>query len=230
MTFKDLNITNTTLFYPRFNERQDKYDAQFNEYLLPFQVNDEVYLIDTYHIKIFGDNPIKYYKRYLEKLDECNVIYDHIPFVENFSFKHAYKITSQEDLEYWFYYICDLKDYRCCDGDTSNDYSSFVSKNVCLTYRDSECLTMLVKKQASKKLDLQLQNLRSQIFKAIEKPSVKCDCEYKIEDLKQLISKNSICDWDKKECNKILEWYDYMSKISEEIDKKYEEIFFERGK
>ena len=84
---------------------------------------------------------------------------------------------------------------------------------------------MLVKKQASKNLELQLQNLRSQIFKAIEKPSVKCDCEYKIEDLKQLMSKNSICDWDKKECNKILEWYDYMSKISEEIEKKYEEIF-----
>lgn len=229
MTFKDLNITNTTVFYPRFNERQDKYDAQFNEYLLPFQVNDDVYLIDTYHIKIFGDNPIKYYKKYLQKLDEYNVVYDHIPFVENFSFKHAYKITSQEDLRGRFRYICDLKDYHCYDGDTSNDYSSFVSKNVYLTYRDCERLTMLVKKRASKKLDLQLQNLRSQIFKAIEKPSVKCDCDYKIEELKELISKNSICDWDKKECDKILKWYDYMCKISEEIDKKYEEIFFERG-
>jgi hypothetical protein len=29
---------------------------------------------------------------------------------------------------------------------------------------------------------------------------------------------------------KTLEWYDYMSKISEEIDKKYEEIFLKGGK
>ena len=128
MNFEDLNITSTSLFKPLFREYISSGDDQYNCTLLPFQVNDEVYLIDTYHIKIFGDNPIKYYKRYLKKLDEYNVVYDHIPFVENFSFKHAYKITSQEDLEYRFYYICDLKDYRCCDGDTSNDYSSFVSK------------------------------------------------------------------------------------------------------
>ena len=64
MNFEDLNITSTSLFKPLFREYISSGDDQYNCTLLPFQVNDEVYLIDTYHINDYH----YYYEDYVERL------------------------------------------------------------------------------------------------------------------------------------------------------------------
>jgi hypothetical protein len=96
MTFKDLNITSTCLFKPLFEESFGGADDQINGNLLPFQVNDDVYLIDTYHIDEYSHEN---YENYVEKLiKNGNNIYKIIPFVNDFYYRHAYKINSIEDL------------------------------------------------------------------------------------------------------------------------------------
>lgn len=228
MTFKDLNITSTSLFKPLFEESFGGADDQINGNLLPFQVNDEVYLIDTYHIDEYSHEN---YENYVEKLiKNGNNIYKVIPFVNDFYYRHAYKINSIEDLNNRFELICDLKDYISCNE--SYFYTYGVEDRIkfsALKY-DGECI-WLIKKGAIRNITLQINKLIVRVKEHISytTPEVYCEIE-DIKTLKELIKENPNCDYNKDMYAKTLEWYDYMSKISEEIDKKYEEIFFERGK
>lgn len=227
MTFKDLNITSTCLFKPLFEESLGWDDDQINGNLLPFQVNDDVYLIDTYHITDYHHM----YENYVEKLIENgNKIYKVIPFIIDFYYRHAYKINSIEDLNNRFELICDLRDYVQCSE--SNFYDYIIEDRIkfsALKY-DGET-TWLIKKGAIKNITLQINNLIMRVNKHISytKPEIYCGID-DIKALKELIKENPNCDYNKGMYDKTIKWYDYMSKISDEIDKKYEEIFFERGK
>lgn len=228
MTFKDLNITSTCLFKPLFEESFGGADDQINGNLLPFQVNDDVYLIDTYHIDEYSHEN---YENYVEKLiKNGNNIYKIIPFVNDFYYRHAYKINSIEDLNNRFELICDLKDYISCNESYFYTYGIEDRIKFSALKYDGET-TWLIKKGAIKNITLQINNLIMRINKHISytTPEVYCAID-DIKALKELIKENPDCEYNKDMYDKTLEWYDYMRKIIDEIDKKYEEIFFERGK
>lgn len=90
---------------------------------------------------------------------------------------------------------------------------------------DGECI-WLIKKGAIRNITLQINKLIVRVKEHISytTPEVYCAIE-DIKTLKKLIKENPNCDYNKDMYNKVLEWYDYMSKIIVEIDKKYEEIF-----
>lgn len=224
MTFKDLNITGTSLFRPRFDERIDYYDRQHYNYLLPFQVNDDVYLVDTYHIGIFGS-----IENYLKNMgNNENYTCESLLFAMHDFYTHIYKILSFEALNERFELICDLKDYDMCGQTDFCDYSESNRKGP-FQLESCGCKVWLIKKGAIRNITLQINKLIVRVKEHISytTPEVYCAIE-DIKTLKKLIKENPNCDYNKDMYNKVLEWYDYMSKIIVEIDKKYEEIFFER--
>lgn len=227
MTFKDLNITGTSLFRPRFDERIDYYDRQHYNYLLPFQVNDDVYLVDTYHIGIFGS-----IENYLKNMgNNENYTCESLLFAMHDFYTHIYKILSFEDLNERFELICDLKDYDMCGQTDFCDYSESNRKGP-FQLESCGCKVWLIKKGSTKEANLQINNLIASVHTLIEKPKVLTFQESResIKKANELIKENPNCDYNKDMYDKVLKWYDYMRKIIDEIDKKYEEIFFERGK
>ena len=221
MNFKDLNITSTSLFKPLFREYISSGDDQYNCTLLPFQVNDEVYLIDTYHINDYH----YYYEDYVESLIKGGSrIYKCVPFVNDFYYKHAYKVNSVEELHNKFELICDLKDYVACKELDFYDYVE-EDKIMVKALKYDGRRTYLIKKGAKKDMSTQINNLTTRIAKAITEVKPYVYSMYDMDELKRLIKENPDCNYDKKMYNKTLEWYNYMCEISEEINKKYREIF-----
>ena len=85
--------------------------------------------------------------------------------------------------------------------------------------------TYLIKKGAKKDMSTQINNLITRIAKAITEVKPYVYSMYDMDELKRLIKENPDCNYDKKMYNETLEWYNYMCEISEEINKKYREIF-----
>lgn len=227
MTFKDLNITGTSLFRPRFDERVDYYDRQHYDYLLPFQVRDNVYLVDTYHIYVWGS-----IENYLKIMgDSENYTRENLLFAMDDFYIHTYKILSLEDLNKRFELICDLEDYDLCEQTEFCDYSESNRKGP-FKLGNCGCTVWLIKKGSTKEANLQINNLIASVHALIEKPKVLTFQRLRenIKKANELIKENPNCDYNKDMYDKALKWYDYMRKIIDEIDKKYEEIFFERGK
>lgn len=232
MNFKDLNITCSSVFRPKFSEGQGQLDDQYYGYLIPFQIDtyDEsirnistsVYLIDTYHIeRPFNSQKVSEYNNYSNYFLREDKVYKGIPFVTDFYYQHCYKITSIEDLNKRFQFLCDLNDFKPCSESDYYNYNANDRIDLKLWYEGHRFY--LVKKNAIEDKTLLINNLICEVENNI---NIACiHSEYEMERLKTIVEANYDCDFDKDRYNKVVKWYNFISHQILEAENKYKEIF-----
>ena len=220
MTLEELGIKPTFLYSANFEEGSSYLDDQYYGLLLPFQVGNDVYLIDTYHITHYGS-----YDEFLKKRKE-NVVYSSIPYVYDYYYKHYYKITSKEDLENRFRFSLDLDEFMPCDSDDWADYN-YEDKysRVALWY---ECRYhtrgyYLIKKSAKKNIKLCVENLMNSIMYENSAPYVKDKSSKKLLD--KLVAENPESDYDKERYKKVSKWIKYLEEVEAESEEMFKTIF-----
>ena len=224
MTFEELGIKSTFLYRPNFPERESYLDNQCYGILLPFQVGDAVYLIDTYHISSHYGN----YEAFINKRKE-NTIYKNIPYVFDYYYKHYYKIKSKEDLKNRFTFEIDLDEYEPCRSDDFNDYKSEDKcSNVALWH---ECNYhqggyYLVKKGAQKDISLVVENLMNNIMYNNYAPRVNNNRDK--EKLDKLIRENPDSEYDRERYERVSEWISYLEGVEKDANEKYNKIFIRK--
>lgn len=215
MNFKELEIKGTYLYTYRHNSRQNDLDNQFYGFVLPFQVNDEVYLIDTYHISHYES-----YNNFVANRAD-NITYKYIPYVSDYYYQHYYKINSKEHLERDFIFIGDLEEYTMCYSEFEN-YEEKDKLSEIPLWHDSR-RNNLVKKGADTSKVLKINNLINTLLQS-NYPLRLIGKVYK-EQLDMLVLLNQTLDYNKSDYEKLCKWWDYLEKISKEVQEVYAEIF-----
>ena len=232
MSFKDLNITCSSVFRPKFSESHGQLDDQYYGYLIPFQVDTydksthnlstSVYLIDTYHIeRPSRPQGVSEYNNYCDYFLKEDKVYKGTPFVGDFYYQHCYEITSIEDLNKRFQLLCDLNDFKPCSKD--NYYNYDVNDRIDLKLWYEGHTFYLVRKTAEQNKILQINNLMNTVENGIHEARIYSDFE--MTWLKALVRDSGDCDFDKERYDKIVKWYNYISNQITEAENKYREIF-----
>lgn len=216
----------TGLYKPKNSWRQGYLDEQYYNYCIPFRYKEnKIVMIDTYHIKYYGD-----YGNFIQKREEeKNNTRDFIPYVYDYYYQHYTIIDNVKELEIWFDFVCDLKEYHPVDN---REYVKYKDEdrfeNISLWF---ECNYFqngykLVKNNAKifygRDIMIQLNKLKNNT--AYSFPYMP---EYELNELKEKMKnadKNN--EWyDKDFYEKILKWNDFLKSQKEEYDKAYKEIF-----
>ena len=228
MTSKELLdvVIFTGLYEPKNSWRNGYLDDQCYNYCVPFRYKEnKIVMVDTYHIKHYGnyDNFIR------EREEEKEKTRDYIPYVSDYYYKHYRIIDTIEELEKCFNLVCDLKEYHPVDD---REYAKYKDEdrfeNISLWY---ECKYFqngykLVKNDASifygRDISVQLNELKYNTSYSFPHIS-----EYKLNELKEKTkSADSKGVWyDKDFYEKILKWNDFLNFQKQLFEKTYKEIF-----
>ncbi len=219
----------TGLYKPKNSWRQGRLDDQYYNYCIPFRYKEnKIVMVDTYHIKCYGDydNFIK------EREKEKNNIRDFIPYIYDYYYQHYRIIYDIKELEECFDLICDLKEYHPVND---REYVKYKDEdrleNISLWF---ECQYFqggykLVKNNASifygRDIMVQLNKLKNNT--AYSFPYIS---DYDLDKLKETIKnadKNNAW-YDKEFYEKILKWNEFLKSQKELFDKKYKDIFNNR--
>lgn len=219
----------TGLYEPKNSWRKGSLDDQYYNYCIPFRYKEnKIVMIDTYHIKYYGN-----YDNFIQKREEEKEnTRDFIPYIADFYYTHYQIIDTIEELEKCFNLVCDLKEYHPVND---REYVKYKDEdrleNISLWF---ECDYFrggckLVKNNAKifygRDIMIQLNKLKNNT--AYSFPYMP---EYELNELKEKMkSADKNNEWyDKDFYEKILKWNEFLKSQKEVYDKKYKEIFSDR--
>lgn len=219
----------TGLYKPKNSWRQGPLDDQYYNYCVPFRYKeDKIVMVDTYHITHYGD-----YDDFIQKREEeKEKTRDNIPYAFDYYYQHYIIITSAEELEKYFNFVCDLKEYRPVNNRGYIKYKDEDKfENIPLwfecDYFQGGC--KLVRNNAEifygRDIKTQLNSLKNNTCYYF--PHVP---EYELTELKEKMKDaDSKGAWyDKEFYNKLLRWNEFLKAQEEVYDKKCKEIFSDR--